>query len=82
MAKLLEGAELEQRARELGVDMTGELITQSAMGRHKVAAFELQRRVIEAERHLRESRTWMLALISALASVASAVAAWIAVAHR
>jgi hypothetical protein len=53
MKKILEGDELEQRARELGVDIQGELITQSSLGRHQRASdYELQRRVIEAERSL------------------------------
>ncbi len=80
MKKILEGNELEQRARELGVDIQGDPITQSASGRHKRASdYELQRRVIEAERSIRESRLWKLALISAIASVASAAAALLAV---
>jgi hypothetical protein len=33
MAKLLEGDQLEQRARELGVDIAGSLRTQSSSGR-------------------------------------------------
>ncbi len=32
MAKLLESAELERRARELGIDISGEPRTQSASG--------------------------------------------------
>ena len=80
MKKILRGDELDQRARELGIDIQGELITQSSLGRHKRASdYELQRRVIEAERSIRESRIWKLALISAIASVASAAAALLAV---
>jgi hypothetical protein len=79
MTKLLEGGRLEQRARELGVDIKGELITQSAMGRHRASDYEIQRRVAEAERNIRESRLWIVALISAIASLVSAIAAWVAV---
>ncbi len=76
----MEGDALEQRARELGVDIQGEAITQSSSGRHKRASdYELQKRVIEAERSIRESRLWKLALISAIASMASAAAALLAV---
>jgi hypothetical protein len=83
MAKLLEGDQLEQRARELGVDITGELRTQSSSGRAPCASdFELQQRVLEAERSIRESRLWTLAFISAIASVLSAIAAIITVAWR
>ena len=80
MKKLLEGDALEQRARELGCDMQGGPITQSVSGRHKRADdAELQRRVIEAERSIRESRIWILAVLSAVASVSSAITAIIAV---
>ncbi len=79
----MEGDALEQRAKELGVDIQGEAITQSSSGRHKRASdYELQKRVIEAERSIRESRLWKLALISAIASMASAAAALLAVLCR
>jgi hypothetical protein len=80
MKKILEGDALEQRARQLGIDIQGDLITQSALARRTRASdYELQKRVIEAERSIRESRLWKLALISAIASVASAMAALLAV---
>jgi hypothetical protein len=77
---LLTGAALENRARELGVDVEGEPRTQSSSGRAPRAAdYELQRRVLEAERGIRESRLWLLAVISAIASALSAAAALVAV---
>jgi hypothetical protein len=80
MTVLLEGDELETRARELGVDISGEPCSQSSSGRPPRAPdFELQRRVIEAARRNRESRLWILAGISAVASVASAFTAFWAV---
>jgi hypothetical protein len=83
MTKLLEGDRLEQRARELGIDIMGEPRTQSSSGRAPRAAdYELQRRIIDAERGVRESRLWILAVISAVASLASAIAALIAVARK
>jgi hypothetical protein len=83
MGKLLDGKALEQRAQELGVDIMGDPITQSSVGRAPRAPdWELQRRVIEAERSLRESRLWILALVSAVASLASAISALIAVARK
>ena len=83
MKQLLTGNELEQCARALGVNIEGDLITQSSLGHAKRAPdYELQRRVIEAERAMRESRLWLLAIIAAIASVASAIAAIIAVARR
>jgi hypothetical protein len=80
MKKILEGEALEQRARELGADIQGGPITQSISGRHKRADdFELQKRVLEAERSIRESKLWLIALVSAIASVVSALTALIAV---
>jgi hypothetical protein len=79
---LLQGPDLEKRARELGVDVEGEPRTQSSSGRSPRAAdYELQRRVLEAERGIRESRLWILAVIASIASVLSAVTAIIAVAR-
>ena len=77
--KQLQGDELERRARELGVDVEGEPRIQSSSGRSPRAPdYELQRRVSEAERSRRESKLWLLAVISAVASVLSAAAALVA----
>ena len=66
---LLTGDKLEKRCRELGIDIEGDLIFQSASGRRPRAAdHELQRRVQEVERSIRESRLWLLAVLSAIAS--------------
>ena len=79
MGKLLQGDELERRAKEFGVDIQGDAILQSTSSRHARADdAELQRRVLEAERGIRESRLWVFAVLSAIASVISAVAAWVA----
>jgi len=49
--RLLQGQELEQRARELDVDIQGSPRTGSSSGIHPRAEdHELQQRVIEAER--------------------------------
>lgn len=80
MKKILQGELLIKRAKQLGIDIQGESIFQSASGKKALASeYELQRRVIEAERSIRESKLWLIALISAIASVASAVVALIAV---
>jgi len=77
MAKLLQGNDLKQRAKDLGVDIQGDPRTQSSSGRTTSASdSELQRRVLEAERSVRESRLWFLAVLSAIASIVSALAAW------
>lgn len=81
MKPLPTGDALQTRARKLGVIATGdECINVPGTGTVALAVsdYELQRRVIEAERHLREHRLWMVALISAAASAISAIAAWLA----
>ncbi len=81
MKKILHGEELLNRAKELGVDIEGEPRTKSTSGNApKASDYELQRRVIEAERSIRENRLWIIAVISAVASVVSAIIAWVAVA--
>lgn len=76
---LLQGDDLEKRARKLGVDVVGDARTQSSSGRAPRAPdYDLQRWVSEAERSARDSRLWVLALISAVASVLSAAAAIVA----
>ena len=83
MSRLLEGDELERRARELGIDITGDQRSQSSSGRAPRAPdFELQSRIIEAERRNREAGLWILALVSAIASVVSAATALVAVLWR
>ena len=80
--KLLTGEALRSRAVELGVIADGDgLVTIPGKGTVPLAApeYELQRRVLEAERHLREHRLWVVALTSAIASVISALAAWLAI---
>ena len=76
------GDALQARAKELGVIIASDqciLVPGTGNVPHPVSEYELQRRVVEAERHLREHRLWVVALISAIASVASAVGAWLAV---
>lgn len=72
--KLLTGDKLMARATELGVSTTKDITPRS-----NVSDAELQRRVIEAERAIRENRLWKIALLSALASLVSAIASWMAV---
>jgi hypothetical protein len=75
---------LKRRATELGVSIaSGEIMNVGGQGSVSIPAHEheIQRRVLEAERHLREHRLWIVALISAIASVVSAVPAWVAIAN-
>lgn len=75
MAKILRGDDLLARARQLGVSESGSYVGERCV----FDEAEMQRRVMEAERHVRENRIWLMAALSALASAISAVAAWIAV---
>jgi hypothetical protein len=80
MKKILQGEELEKRCIDLGVNIEGPPRTQSSSGNSPRASdFELQRRLIESERSVRESHLWLIALVSAVASVLSAVVALVAV---
>ena len=57
MTKLLQGEDLEKRCIELGVNIEGPPRTQSASGSSiRASGFELQRRLFDAERSVRESR--------------------------
>lgn len=80
MKKLLEGLELKNYALKLGINIEG---TQSPVSisrsRNNAPDHEIQKRVIEAERSLRESKLWLIALVSAGASLLSAAVAIIAV---
>ncbi len=69
--KLKTGEPLKQEAKKLGVSL-------SEIGGPENWA-ELQKRVMEAKRFSRESKAWIVALISAIASVISAIAAWCAI---
>lgn len=77
LGPLPQGEELKKRAQELGVSMNELHDTWGNMSEP-----ELQRRVLDAERARRESSLWVIALVSAIASVLSALAAWAAVAAR
>ena len=78
---VLSGDALKRRAAELGVSMTGAgtYMTPSGPVSYGAEEHELQRRVLEAERHVRDGRLWIVALVSAVASVVSAAAAWVAI---
>lgn len=79
MSKLLQGQALEERCVELGVCIEGLPRTQSSSGNAPRASdAELQRRLLETERSVRESRLWLVALISAIAAVLSAAVALVA----
>lgn len=72
--------ELKKLAEKLGVSDFGLQVMQGAARRTDEA--ELQRRVLHAIGAKREAALWLLATFSALASLASALAAWYAVVFR
>jgi hypothetical protein len=75
MKKHLRGKALYDRDHELGIS-----IDNKPTGQHGAAPeHEVQRHLIEFDRARRESQLWIIALVSAIASVVSAIAAWVAV---
>ncbi len=75
--KLPQGRELELLAEEMGVSRFDAWVEKH--GQTGLDESELQKRVLEAMRARRESWLWLFAFLSALASLASALAAWLAV---
>ena len=69
------GKDLMSRAEALGVST--QHLQDARYG--AVDEPELQRRVLEAERHIRDSRLWWVAVLSAAVALVSALAAWAAV---
>ena len=67
--------ELRQFARRLGVSTHG--LVDPENGKTNIP--ELQSRIINAQRSIREGRLWRIALISTIISLLSAAAAWWAV---
>ena len=75
--QMKKGMTIEERkryAKKLGVSIN-EIGTSSGLESEP----ELDRRILEKESSIREQRLWILAVISAFASVLSALAAWFAV---
>ena len=73
--KQLTGEKLKKRAIELNVSLSG-LGFESGQPYDE---YTLQQRVMVAEHSRRERNLWVIAVISAVASVFSAMAAWLAV---
>lgn len=75
-----EAAELEALAAKLGVSMFNTAVTK--FGHTGTDTYEVQRRIREAIKDWRDGWLWLLAFISAVVSVLSALAAWTAVLMR
>lgn len=69
--------QLESIATSLGVSLFGTVVTSA--GHTGYDTYELQKRIVDAVRYRRDSWMWFLAVIAAFASLASALAAWVAV---
>jgi len=79
MQKLLKGEALVKKCEELNIDTLGERIYKSSLGRFNATDSELQQRLTEYKRSKRESRLWIIALISSIAAIVSAATAIVAV---
>lgn len=77
---MLQGDALYERAKKLGVS-TGSgksyLVPGESISDFQAPEHDIQQRVMEAERHQREGRLWLVALVAGIASVVSAIAAGI-----
>jgi hypothetical protein len=76
MKQLPQGKELDQLARDLGVSFHA---SAGASGSNEAI---IQERVLAALREKRDSKLWIVALVSAIASAVSALAAWCAILYR
>jgi len=86
MKSIPSGHALIERAEQLGVSIYAH-DANVPIGVKPIVApvapeYEIQSRVIQAEKHLREHRLWVVALISAITALVSALAAWTAVAVK
>jgi len=75
-----DAAALEKLADELSVSQFDTWVTKHE--RAGLDTYEIQKRIREALSYTKGSWFWLLALASALASVFSALAAWMAVCSR
>ncbi len=78
MEKEKHGQELIEEAKRLGIAFD-DIFPSQERGASDVAYPRLQERVRNAKSAMYARRTWVIALASSVASVISAVAAWVAV---
>ncbi len=78
LPKEKQGQELIDEAKKLGVT-TEDIYPTRELGASDIAQAKLQERVRNAKNHKYAKLTWIIALMSAIASVISAIAAWFAV---
>jgi hypothetical protein len=71
---------LETIAAKLSVSLFGTSVTHS--GHTGIATNEVQRRIMDHIRFRKDNALWLIALLAGLSSLASAIAAWLAVWHK
>ena len=81
LSKEKQGKELVEEAKRLGV-VTEDIFPSREIGVSDIANAKLQERVRSAKNIKYAKLTWIIALISAVASIVSALAAWLAVSHN
>jgi hypothetical protein len=71
--------ELKKHAQKLGVPVNSAVYkpTTEAWVELQITEYELHRRIREEERHRREHRLWIAALVSAGIAILAAIAAWL-----
>ena len=72
--------ELENLAQDLGVSLFGTAVTHS--GHTGTDTNEMQRRIMDHIRFRKDNALWLIVLLAGLSSLASAIAAWLAVLHK
>ena len=72
--------DLIEQAKKLGVPISSGIYKPKSEAWNELATteYELHRRIREEQRHRREHRLWIVAVISAVIAFLSAVAAWLA----
>ena len=79
---LLTGKELEAKAIKLGVSLDSDEVNftpNSSKAPYTASEATVQRRIIDAEKHLRERWLVVMAVVAAVTSIISAITALIAV---
>jgi hypothetical protein len=71
--------DLKKRAEQLGVPVNSGVYKpkSEAWDELQITNYELHRRIREEERHVREHRLWIVAVVSAVIAVFAAIAAWV-----
>ena len=73
--------DLLAEAKRLGIPTNSQIYKPKSEGwsELQITEWELHRRIKEEQRNRRESRLWVVAVVSAVAAVISALASWAAV---